>query len=622
MSLEDLEKRLSASKKKYLKKTPGHDWKIEEEKSEPLLEKVFEIEEEFEDDHRWLKKILLAGSGLAVIIISFGLFFIFSYTSTSRDVSLEVYSVKDVSRGAPFNVDVSVTNNSGGLIKNATLTLNLPSGVISPDAPRDRNFVTENIGDIVSGNLIKKSFSLVPVDSVGSQETITAVLSYAIATGARFENRGTQDVNIKDSALEMEIKKPDQILSGSNFSIEIDYKNDSDFNFPGLTLEADYPDAFKFDSASIPPTSLNNYWQLGGLGGNNKGTLSISGHLDPSASAGTLIPVKISVNFGGDDYPIVEGTVNLIPAASPLSLQTLVNKQSNYVAGMGDVLNYSIQYQNNSGIALADVKIRAVLTGDVLDMATLKTSGSFDPGSETLNWDSSDFPALKMLDPGASGEVDFQVHLKKSFNIQHLNDKNFSVRLSTTMDSPSVPYYLSAARTSVTNVVDTKISGLTLIVAQGFFNEADGGPINKGTLPPKVGQATQYTIHWLIKNFANDVNNVEVKAILAPGVKWVNGISANLGDVPTYNPGDNQVVWNIDRLAATKGILSDPAEAVFQVEATPDGTMVGSPEPLIKTTYLQAIDNFTGTTLNSQSIPVTTEMLDDAVSAVESIVVR
>ena len=622
MSLEDLEKRLSAFRGKSSRKFSASKIKTKERKPEPILEKVFEMEEEFEDDHHWLKKILLIGSSLAVVIIGFGLFFIFSYTSTSRDVDLEIYSIQDVSRGAPFDVDVSMTNNSGGLIKNAMLTLNLPSGLIDPGSPRDRNFVTEDVGDVVSGNLIKKSFSLVPVDAVGSKETITAVLSYDIATGAQFEDRQTQDVSIKDSALKMDIKKPDQILTGSTFSINLDYKNNSSFNFPGLTLEADYPDAFKFDSASIPPASLNNYWQLGALGGNSKGTISISGHLDPSTGTGITMPIKISANFGGQNYPIAEGSVSLVPAASPLSLQILVNKQSDYTANVGDVLNYSIQYQNNSGIALSDAKIKAILTGSMLDLITLKTSGGFDPDSGTLSWDSSNLPGLKMLDPGASGEIDFQVSVKKSFSIRQLSDKNFFIRLNATMNSPSVPYYLSASQTSVSSVVDTKISGMAKLAAQGFFNEADPTIVNKGNLPPKVGQATQYTIHWLIKNFATDVNNVEVKTVLAPGVKWVGGMSANIGNVPIYDSGDNQVVWNIDRLDATKGILSDQAEAVFQVEATPDNTMVGTPEPLTKTSYLEGTDNFTGVTVSSQSIPVTTAMLDDAVSVIESIVVK
>lgn len=623
MSLDDLEKRLSVFKSGLSGGRTSHpDKKPKEKTSEKILEKVWEIEDEIEDDHRWLKKALMAGSGISLFIIGSGLFFIFSYTSTSRDVAIDVFSNSDVSRGAPFNIDISVTNNSGTPIKNAVLTLNLPRGVIAPNSSRDRNLITENVGDIASGNLIKKTYAFFPVSSVGSKETVTAVLSYAIGAGARFEVRGTRDVEIRDSAIEMEVKKPDQILSGSTFSLDVSYKNKSDFNFPNLTMEADYPNSFKFDSASVPPASLNNYWQLGGLSGKGKGKVSISGHLDLGASTNVSIPIKISANIGGQNYEIAEATTALAPAASPLSLQIFVNNQSNYVARAGDTLNYSIQYQNSSGIALSDVKIKAALAGEMLDIGTLKANGAFDFGSQTLSWDSGNLPALRMLDPGASGKIDFKVNVKRIFNLARLNDRNFSVRLSVVMDSPSVPYYLSSSRTSVQAISDTKISGLASIVAQGFFHDALSGVLNKGTVPPRVGQATQYTIHWLVKNFSTDLNNAQVNAVLAPGVTWVGGVSANLGNVPTYNPGGNQVVWNIDRVAATKGILSDPAEAVFQIEATPDASMVGAPEPLIKTTYLEATDNFTGFTIQSQAIPVDTTMLDDEVSAIESIVVR
>ena len=335
-----------------------------------------------------------------------------------------------------------------------------------------------------------------------------------------------------------------------------------------------------------------------------------------------MLSVRGAANFGGQDYPIAEESVALSPSASPLSLQILVNNQSDYVAKIGDVLNYSIRYQNNSGIALADAKIKATLVGGMLNLTALKTSGAFDSNTQTLSWDSGNLPALKILDPGASGQVDFKVSVKNVFNLERLNDRNFSIRLSVTMDSPSVPFYLSASRTSVRNVSDTKISGLVLVNAQGAYNDGESGVANQGVLPPRVGQATQYTIHWLVKNFATDLNNAEIKANLAPGVKWIGGVNASVGNVPIYNPGDNQVIWNIDRVAATKGILSPPAEAIFQIEATPDETMVGAPEPLIGATHLKATDNFTGLILESLVGPVTTAMLDDAVSPAESIVIK
>jgi len=230
-------------------------------------------------------------------------------------------------------------------------------------------------------------------------------------------------------------------------------------------------------------------------------------------------------------------------------------------------------------------------------------------------------PALKMLDPGAGSQADFQVKLKSTFNLDRLNDRNFSVRVNVVMSSPSVPYYLSSKNTSVQAVSDTKISGLVMVTTQGYFEEAASGTSSGGSLPPQVNHTNSYSIHWLIRNFATDLNNVEVRAALAPGVKWVTAVSANLGNPVIYNPGDNSVTWNIDRVAATKGILSDPAEAIFQVEATPDASMVGAPELLVGTTYLKGTDNFTGQELTSQFVPMTTKTLSGGVGQFETIVV-
>ncbi len=626
MSLDALEKRLNAFKKKpAVKKSSGGKKKKEEEKPAPVFEGFPEIEAEtddYADDHRWLKKILAIGSAISLIIIGLGLFFILSYSRTSRDVVLEISPIaEDVSRGAPFEIEINVTNNSGAPIKGAAITLTLPQGIIAPDSSRDRSVIKDDVGDVTSGNLVKKSYPLVAIDEVGSKKTITAVLSYSIPNGARFEDRQTQEMEIKNSAIEINMKRPDQILSGSTFSLKVDYENKSDFSFQNLTLEADYPSAFRFDSASVPPASLNNYWRLGSLSAKASGTLSISGHMNLSAGMSATVPVEISASFGGQDYAIGESFVNISPSASPLSLQVLINNQADYAVKIGDVLKYSIQYQNSSGIALEDVKIRATLSGRILNFGTLKTNGAVESGGQILTWDSVNIPALKSLDPGAGGQVDFSLETKKTFVIQQLSDRNLSAKLDVIADSPSVPYYLLASRTSVQAVSEVKISGSTSVIAQAFFNEP-GAAKNGGTLPPKAGNATQYTIHWILRNYTTDVNNVEVKAELEPGVKWVSGVSANLGSVPNYNPGDNQVTWNVDRLAATKGILSDPAEAVFQVEATPDESMVGFPQPLIKMTYLRATDNFTGALVESQFIPITTAMLDDGVSAIESIVVR
>ena len=82
-----------------------------------------------------------------------------------------------------------------------------------------------------------------------------------------------------------------------------------------------------------------------------------------------------------------------------------------------------------------------------------------------------------------------------------LNDRNFSIRMNAVITSPSVPYYLSASQTSVSIASDTKISGLVLLSTQVFHNDKESGITDAGNLPPKVGEPTQYSVHWAIKNF-------------------------------------------------------------------------------------------------------------------------
>lgn len=591
MALNNLEKRLKTFQKKF----PAG--KIAGEK--PFAEKIREFEDDIEDHHRWLKKILLIGSIVAFLIIGAGLFFIFSYTSVSRDVTLEISVPKNVSRGTPFSVEVSVANNSGGLIKKTMINLNLPDGIAVPGSPASRNLVTENAGDIVSGNLVKKTFSLLATGEDGLIGKISASVSYAIATGARFEVRSAGEVKIKGSAISMEIKNPGQILSGSNFQLEVDYKNESDFNFPEIVLEVEYPSSFKFDSASVPPVSLNNYWKLGTLSAGAKGKLTISGRLNLTSGATAVIPVKISAELDGNEYPIAEGTVNLSPSASPVFLEVSVNGREDYTAKVGETLNYFIRYRNDSGIALADVKLNATLAGEMLDPAIVKS----------FAWNSLSLPALKMLDPGASGEVNFQAKIRNSFNLMRLNDRNFSIRMNAVITSPSVPYYLSASQTSVSIASDTKISGLVLLSTQVFHNDKESGITDAGNLPPKVGEPTQYSVHWAIKNFSNDLNNIEVRAALAAGVKWSGAVKVNLGESPIFDEKENEVIWRIDRVAATKGVLSEPAEAIFQVEGTPNDDMLGGPQLLMGTARLKAIDNFTSLNLESVAAPVTSAVV-------------
>ncbi len=102
-----------------------------------------------------------------------------------------------------------------------------------------------------------------------------------------------------------------------------------------------------------------------------------------------------------------------------------------------------------------------------------------------------------------------------------------------------------------------------------------------------------------------------MKASLGREVKWVSAVKSNIESSPTYNERTQEVTWNIDKILAARGILSDPIEAVFKVELTPNVTEVGQYKDILGKTTLTATDDFTGVDMVSYDNPLTTNLTDD-----------
>ncbi|MEK7086653.1 MAG: hypothetical protein AAB935_00145, partial [Patescibacteria group bacterium] len=610
MNLGKIEKELYGSKVAVKNKKKNFGSKkdfVPPSISQSTGEKQQEMEEDADKissgkTNKWVRRILWFAGIFIAIVLGAGAFFLSQYNGGSRDVSIEILGAKEVRRGVIFEVDVNVNNKTDGILRNASLTINLSPGIIALNSLNDSGLIAEPVGDVGGGSLTKRTYKFLAIGEDKSVQNISANLSYVLGGGSSFETQGDKEVVIKNSVVEMEIKKPEQILIGSAFVLEVNYKNVSDFGLPEAVLEVKYPPSFKFVSSDIPPESLNNRWRLGELKAGSKGSLEIRGSLEDPDGASQNIPFVFYGNFLGKDYPIVLESVNLAIAPSPVSVDILLNRASDYTARIGDKLTYTIQYKNNSGIALADVVIKAALTGELFDFGTLQTNGILDRTAQSLIWNASNVSSLRLLDPGASGEANFEIKLKPQFPIQRLNDKNFYLKLNVQIDSPSVPYYLSASKTKALANLETKVAGLAAVEAKAFFRDASSGIVNAGMFPPKVGQPTDYTVHWAITNYATDIGSVEVRATLKPGVEWTGVVKSNVDTVPLLNESTGEIVWNIDKISATRGVLGNPVEAVFQIRATPAGNQIGQYQPLLNETNLTAKDNFTGLEMLSSDV--------------------
>lgn len=622
MSLEDLEKQLYSARRQQTGEKKIEEKKISAEETSPHVppasswraEDIKEFGLEGEKKSRF-KRLFFTG-GTIIIFLSIlvgGAFFFLKYFSTPKDVNVEIYGPNEIYRGVPFEVTAQLTNEINSSLEDVKIFLTLTPGIVSLESSEgtNRNMLIDTIGDLGGGSLTKRSFKLLSVGDINSVQKITAEVSYRTGGRASFRVEKSKDVSISDPAITLEIKKPEQILAGSKFDVEINYQNVSNFDFPDVVLQATYPTSFQFDSASTPPSSLNNYWRLGELKSGSKGSIQIKGSLDVVSRGPSNIPFVISADFMERDYPINEQLASLSISPSPIFVQITPNGKEDYIAKMGDEIIYTIAYRNDSGIALQDVVLKAQLVGDLFDFRTLNSNGAFDSLTGTITWTASKIPGLRLLEPGGSGEVEMRIKLDQYYQIRRPSDKNFVLQVNAQIDSPTVPASFSAEKTSALVTKETKVMGVTTVDAQALYRDPGAGIINAGTFPPKVNRPTQFSIHWILKNYITDVKNIEVRGSLGSGVKWVGLVKSDDESGPTYNDRTQEVVWSIDKISATRGILSDPIEAIFKIEVTPNVTEIGQYKELLGKTTLTATDDFTGVDTIGYDNSLTTNLIDD-----------
>lgn len=552
---------------------------------------------------------------LAVFIVGGGIILFFAYQGRlGRGLELQLSVPEKVLIGVPFDLKVNASNSSSNLLEDVRLTVSLPEGITFLGSPISKSVDFRDLKTLGGGSLSQQIFRLIALSGESSFKRISADVAYISGSlSSRFKKESSVDLAIGGYGIELDIATPQKVFSGENFDTEISYKNVSDVDFNDLKLKIDYPLTYKLVKSNLPPDVGNNVWILGGLRPNSENQFKITGNIVGPEGAPFDIKASIQANFLGQPYDISVNAAKISIATSPLSLKISLNGDSDFIARPGDILNYTLNFSNNTDVGLRDVIIKAQLVGSMFDLSTLQSTGIFRSTDNTLTWNASIIPQLETISPGQSGSVTFILKAKNSYPIKRLSDKNFLLKVVGTIESPTVPHFVAADKTFSLTSLETKVAGQADLDTKVYFRDASSGIVNKGPFPPKVNQATQYTIHWLITNYATDIKNVEVRAFLAGNVRFA-GVAKVIGTsaaAPVYNDRTQEIVWTIDRIPATAGVISRPIEAIFQIEATPSSADLNRFMPLIGDAALKAIDEFTDLELTDKDFGVTTQLPDD-----------
>ncbi len=550
-------------------------------------------------------------TALAVFVLTAaGIGFYFYSYLVNRDIAFTLNAPQNVLSGVPFDIEAGAKNNFNNSLNDVKISLVLPDGAFFTGENQGKRYYDKNFGNLGKDANFQERISVVIIPG-GQTLKFDVKISYytpALGSKARFEQTRTVEVSADEPALKLDISAPQKILNNEDFEVEIRYQNISNIQFENTKLKLDYPSFFTFKSATVTPSSRNNIWKLGSLLAKGvEGNFTIKGKVvNPNDSLSNFeIIGELTAEISGQKYSINKKSAQLNIASSPLILNVSLNNNPNYIASLRDILRYRINYRNSSDIGLNDIVITAKLTGEMFDFKTLVSNSFFDSKSNTITWNVANTPNLRVINPGGEGYVEFQIQAKEYYPIKRQSDKNFTLNVAAEISSPTVPYYVSSDKTISFANLKNNVSGAVTITAKALFYDPSSGINNKGQLPQKVNQPTNFTIHWALTNYSTDVSNVKISAFLQSGVRWTGQVKSSINSVPSYDERTQEVIWNIDKVLATQGVILSPIEAIFQVEATPNVTQIGQNMPLLGQIMIQAKDDFNNIILNNSASPLT-----------------
>ena len=558
------------------------------------------------------KILVIVGAVIVAAGLIGGGIFLFYQGKNAASLSIEFIHPDRVPVGEPFPVEIQVGNSSDHLLEDVRLTVELPPGMAFVGSAEEKDVESKSLGTLGVGSLTKEHFDLIALAGEDTIASLKATVTYRTPSlQSEFEKNASVDLPVQGSVVLLDLTLPEKIFSGESFGTAISYKNTGDLDLKNLELTVSFPPSYTLTSSTIDTEGDVPVWDLGDLRKGSEGKIETSGNIIGPDGAFFEVVSTLTAEFGGRRYTLAEKTGSIGIEASPLSLDVALKGDQSTVRYPGDDLDYELRIVNNTDIAFKDIVISAGLLGELFDMSTISSSAFLKSVDNTLIWNAGNTSGLDTLKPGESRTTAFHIRLKKDYPIKRLSDKNFVLTVKGKVESPTTPYFVEAKKTLTVKQLETKIGGKIEMEILSLFRDAASGILNKGPWPMKVGQKTQFTIHWRIKNYATDVANINVRAFLGGNVTLVGTPKSNISSIPTYNANTQELSWDIANIAATKGIISTPVEAIFQVEASPSITDVGGPMKLLGDTTIMADDVFTGEALSDIAGEVKTNNLTD-----------
>ena len=501
-------------------------------------------------------------------------------------LKVEILGPDRATVGDSIEYVVKMKNNGSVRLQNPELVFEYPdNSILVSGETKIKTINSQDLGgDIYPGEERTFKFDTRLLGKENDTKTAKASVSFQPENlKSRSEVATTFTTILGSIPLNLSIDTPTQAEGGKAITLKVNYTSNVVYPLQDLTLYVDYPSDFDF-SYSQPQALDNAQWDIPILNESSSGMVQISGILNGQSMDQKVFKARIGIWQDGS-FIVLKEVVKGVQVAAPSILMTQsINGDSNYIATAGDQLHYVVTFRNVGETQLKDITLITRLEGTGLNLNSIKApEGNYQTGDNSIVWDGSTVPELKLLDVGQVGTVEFWVNRTGKWDITSLSDKYPIIRNRVTIGGASQDFL-------------TKIN--TFIAAQQAIYPGNKYFDNSGPYPLQTNQKTYLTVEWKALNYYNDVENARMTTVLPDNVTYEGKTYPDGMDIK-YDPDTSEVVCNIGSLPAGSGIISDPKICAFQISVEPQITT--QPIFILGATQLYGTDQWTGKSLTAKT---------------------
>jgi len=542
------------------------------------------------------KKLIFIILGIVVVVGSIAFLYYRGGMFSKEILRLEVFGPDTAKIGEEIEYTVEYKNNGNFVLENPKFVFTLPENSLTEDG---KTTVVKNLNDIYPGvqDSVKVKARLLGKD--GDLKNAKASLFYTPKNiTATYESNTTFITRIDASSITLDFDLPTKTEQGKSLPYSVNYFSNVDYPLENLSIKIDSVPGFDFIS-SDPESLDNSEWKLETLKKAQGGRINISGKVSAGADQKLIFMASLGMWQNGN-FVIIKQANKEVQIIQPLLfISQQVNGSSSYVASPGETLHYQVFFRNIGSTPFDNLFMVVKLDGLALDISTVQVGvgGTVQPNDNMIVWDYNQVSELRRLDIQQEGKVDFSVKVKNDWN-----PSGSDINGNTITSSINI--------SQITQKFTIKVNSGLVISQRGHYQSSDIP--NSGPIPPKVNNATTYTINWEVKNYFSDAKNVKVKAVLPKNVSLTGNIMpgdelANF----SFDSASREIVWSAGDILAGTGVRGDPVSLSFQVSLTPTASQKGSVAQLIGPVQISGENQFTNTIISSQDSGVDTSLPDD-----------